>query len=328
MTIFHTAYDTTICSGTQSSVERIKNAIAEARIRDYLPSADDVVQVYSTRGAQAAIPAFNHPLYILNKDVSHGDGGANNAMLAVDLRPAVKADDGKSSAGLDVSGSGEYRVTNATVYRARLYRAALNAVWLKEGPGSVRSLTPMAMSVFASWISETLSRRYALDPKTQYNLMILAGIFYSSNHFEGLEYEHTQENRVLAGIATALRVELPDVLTAYDNVKLILSIEDFCKKAKDYLNNVRLEELNAGILVALMKGTWAGDNAAENVAVALEHPPTWLAILLEAYTNRMIKFTTIAKICERRHFKDGLEMLVRAVKALAPETSEASANLR
>lgn len=319
MTIHRTAYDTTACSGHQ--INRIKDAIAEARVRDYLPIKDDTAQVFSTRGAQAPIPAFNHPLLIAKEN-----GEAGEALLAVDIRPAVKEDQNVTNS--DICGSGMYRVTNGTVYRSRLYRAALNAVWLKEGPGALRSITPMAMSVFASWISETIARRYALDPKTQYNLMILAGIFYSSNHFEGLEYDKAQENRHLSGIANALRVELPDVLTAYDSVKLILSMEDFCNKAKSYLNNVRLEELNSGVLIALMKGTWVGDNAAENVAVALEHPPTWLAILLEGYTNKTIKFTTIAKICERRHYHDGLEMLVRAVKALAPQTSLASASLR
>lgn len=327
MTIFHTAYDTTACNGTASSVQRIRDAIAEARIRDYLPIADDTAQVYSTRGAQAAIPAFNHPLLIAKHFNGSVIDGAQEALLAIDIRPAVRDASMTQSDG-GVMGSGTYKVTNGSVYRTRLYRAALNAVWLKEGPGAIRSLTPIAMSIYASWISETLSRRYGLDPKTQYNLMILTAIFYSSNHIDGLEYDKAQENRYLAGIANSLKVDLPDVLTAYDSVKLILSVEDFCKKAKDYLGNVRLEELNSGVLIALLKGTWAGDNAAENIAVALEHPPSWLAILLEAYSNKTIKFTTIAKLCERRHYKDGLEMLVRAVKALAPQTSEASNELR
>lgn len=323
MTIHHTAYTTTVCDGFKEQVRKIVDAIREAQAREYLQPIDLCLAIRTTTGAVGAVPAFNHPMYLgkeetyRGSDKSHTIHNYESILLAVDLRPACRTERNNGVLG----SNNEFRVVNSLMYKSRLYRAALNTVWIQQGPAAIRTLTPMAMSVFASWVSETLSRRYGLDPATQYNLMILAAIFYSSNHYDGLEYDKVTENRQLAAIATSLKVDLNDVLKAYDSTKLILSISDFCKKAREYLNNVRLEELDVGIMIQLMKGTWFGDNAAENVAVALEHPPTWLSLLLEAYTYTSMKNSIIARICERRQHKEGLEQLVRSVKALCPETA-------
>lgn len=322
MTIHKTAYSTTICDGFR--MERTLDAIREANIREYMQPFDSCIALRTTRGAIGAVPAFNHPIY-LGEGQRHTIDNHNGPLLAVDLRPACRTD---RRAGQIMSSSEEFSVINTTLYKARLYRGALNSVWIQQGPAALRSITPMAMSVFASWVSETLGRRYGLDPRTQYDLMILAAIFYSSNHVDGLEFDKMVENRQLAAISTSLKVSVEDVIKAYDTTKLILSTEDFCNKVKNYLNNIRLEELNTAILVQLMAGTWYGDNAPENAAVALEHPPTWLALLLEAYTNTAMKRSNIARICERRQYHEGLEQLVRAVKALAPDTTQEVSKLR
>lgn len=332
MTIHRTAYTTTICDGYKEQVRKTVDAIREAQARDYLQPIDLCLAVRTTAGAVGAIPAFNHPMYLgrdehlsQGSDKSHTIDNYERILLAVDLRPACRTE---RNAGVLGSSENDFRVVNSTMYKMRLYRAALNSLWIQQGPAAIRTITPMAMSVFASWVSETLGRRYGLDPSSQYNLMILAAIFYSSNHYDGLKYDGMTENRQLSAIATGLKVDLNDVLKAYDNTHLILSMGDFCKKVKAYLNNVRLEELDSGILVQLMKGTWFGDNAAENVSVALEHPPTWLTILLEAYTSTAMKNTIITRICERRQYKDGMEQLVRSVKALCPQATEEVAKYR
>ncbi len=313
MSVYNTAYDTTILATTR--MQKTVDAIKEARLRDWLSSSDSVLRVESTVGASAAVPAFNHPLYIGQHSVDVLKSSPDQqleAFLAVDVRPTGRYD----------SVQDKFIVTNSTAYLGRLYRASLTSIWLTQGPNAIRNITPMAMGVYAAWIAETVGFRYGLDPKARYDLTILAAIFYASNHVEGLEFPKDQENRQIAGIANALKFSINDVMEVYNNVKLINSIEDFCTKAKSYLNNVRLTELNSGVFLAIMYSTWFGADSKENVGVALEHPPTWIAILMEAYSNTMMKKSKIAIICERRQYKDGLELLMRSVHTLAPHVSK------
>ena len=45
--------------------------------------------------------------------------------------------------------------------------------------------------------------------------------------------------------------------------------------------------------------SWFGSNAKEILAVALEHPPTWYAIVFSSLEERTYKNSMIARVAER-----------------------------
>lgn len=313
MTVYNTAYDTTACNNYRMA--KVVDAVQEAQVRDWLTKADGVLYVENNNGAQGAVGAFKHPLYVAKEhatEIQHSNEARLNPMLAMDVRAAGRMD----------AITGFYKVKNSTMYKGLCYRAALTSLWLTNGPGAFRSISPMAMSVFASWIAETVGFRYNLDPKAKIELMIIAGIFYQSNHFEGIAFDKNNEARYLSGIANALKQNVNDVARIYDQTQAIGSIEEFCTKARLALDNVRLENLNKGVLVQLMGSTWAGDGATELCGIALEHPPTWISLLYEAHTNQALKKVGLSRICERRMYQEGLQQLATSLKVMAPETTE------
>ena len=315
MTVYNTAYDTTACNNYRMG--KVVDAIREAEVRDWMASGDGVKFIERQDGAQGAIPAFKHALYISKHhptEVQHSNEMKMNPLLAMDVRAAGRVD----------PATGQFKVRNGTMYKNLLYRASLASLWLTSGPSAFRAVSPMAMAVFASWVSETVGFRYTLDPKARMDLMIVAAIFYQSNHLEGVEFDKNNEARYLTGIANALsafRVNVTEVARIYDITKAIGSAEEFCTKAKVVLNNVKLENFNAGVLISLMGGTWGGDNAPELCAVALEHPPTWISLLYEAHTNQAVRNVGLAKICERRQYQEGLKKLAVSLKLLAPDVT-------
>lgn len=313
MTVFNTAYDTTACNNYRMA--KVVDAVQEAQVRDYMTRADGVLYVEHNQGAQGAVPAFKHPLYISKEhvtEIQHSNEMKLNPMLAMDVRAAGR---------FDVS-TGTFRVKNSTMYKAQCYRAALTSLWLSNGPNAFRSVAPTALAIYATWVAEAVGFRYQLDPKAKLELQIIAAIFYQSNHVEGLAFDKNLEARMLSGIATALRQNVTDVARIYDQTQAIGSIEEFCTKSRIVLDNVRLEALNKGVLVQLMGSTWGGDGATELCAVALEHPPTWIALLYEAFTNQILRKVGLAQICLRKSYKEGLENLVTGLKFMAPETTD------
>lgn len=312
MTVYNTAYDTTACNNFRTA--KIVDAIQEAMIRDYIEQVDGVAYVENSDSASGQVPAFKHALYI-SKHHSEEIRGSNEmkikAFLAMDARAAGR---------FDVS-SGQFKVTNSTMYRGLVTRAALTSVWLSNGANAFRSITPTAMSIFASWVAETISFRYNLDPKSKMDLMVVAAIFYVSNHTEGVEFDKTNEARLLASIAGAIKITtMAEVSRIYDITKAIGSVDDFCTKTRLVLNNVRLEEFNSGVLIHLVGSTWGGDNRVELMGVALEHPPTWISVLYEAITNKAMRNVGLSKICERRQYVEGLGMLTQVVRSAAPDS--------
>lgn len=314
MTVYNTAYDTTACKNYRMA--KVVDAVQEAQLREYLPAADGVAFVESSSGALGAVPAFKHALYISDHhatEIQHSNEMKFKPFLAMDLRAAGRMD----------PASGQFKVKAGTMYKNLVIRAALSSLWLTSGSGAFRSFSPMAMGVFASWIAETVGFRYHLDPKARADLMVTAAIFYQSNHIEGIAFDKNNEARYLTGIATALtafKVNVTEVARIYDQTQAIGSVEDFCTKVKAVLGDVRLENLNAGVLISLMGATWGGDNAPELCAVALEHPPTWLSLLYEAHTNQALRKVGLSKICERRQYQDGLQKLASSLKLMVPES--------
>jgi hypothetical protein len=319
MTIHHTAYETTACAGFRMA--SIVDAILEAQVRDHLTTADSVAYVDASTGASGQIKAFKHAVYIHKATNPRDWGGARadnqDPILAMDVRACGRFD----------AKTGRFKITNSTMYKNLVYRAALSSVWLTNGASAFRNITPMATSVFASWLAEAIGFRYNLDPKSKIDLMIVAGIFYQSNHVEGIEFDKGNEQRYLSAIANSIRVPVSDVARVYQQTQAINSIEEFCSKAKTVLGNVRLENLNAGVLIALMGSTWAGDNAPELTAVALEHPPTWISLVYEAATNMALKKVGLSKIVERRQYVEGIDRLAQMLRTLAPDSTALIENI-
>lgn len=316
MTVYNTAYQTTACAKYLTG--KVVDGIEEARRRDYISNVDGLLLVASTKGAQGFIPQFTQPMYIGEHGVEHLRTHAEeqlSAFLAVDVRTAGRFESPPGEAG--IVGSGSFKVTNESLYKSIVYRGGLTALWLTQGTNLFRAMAPVALPIYATWLAEMITQRFLLDPKARYDLVILSALFYMSNHVDELELGKENESRMLSWVAKSLKFDMSDVTKIYDQTKIITSVEDFCNKVILVLNNVKIspDKFNKGLLVALASGTWfAGPNPGEDVAVALEHPPTWISIVLEAYTNKSVRKSIISQICERSTHKDGLEAMLRNVK--------------
>lgn len=286
MTISRTAYDTTACNSFL--MKKTIDSVVVAQSHGQLTNTPNlhVKMVEGGNSVSDAIIAFAHPLEYsdFNKSI----------YLAIDVRGYGKFDPTQNI----------FRVRNEMEYKLALHRATLNQVWISDSPTILRDISQLPISIFASWISEAIAKRYALDPLEQLNLAILAAVFYNSQFSNGTELDEREKMRAVNSISRALRVSAQDILNVMDKVSVVSSVADFCSQAEEITGSVRLKEMNTGLLFAILGGTWFANNAKELVAVALEHPPTWLAILLAAFSERSFKNSVIAKITERNSYRD------------------------
>jgi hypothetical protein len=100
-------------------------------------------------------------------------------------------------------------------------------------------------------------------------------------------------------IAMATRAPAKRVFEICDELKPQHNLVEFCEAVKKATGSIRLEDFNEGVLLAISSGNWFGTNARENMAVALEHIPTWLMICYACLSEATFKRSTVAKLVER-----------------------------
>lgn len=295
MTICKTAYDTTACGGfvMRKTVDAIQVAFTHGSLGGNIEGGIWLIEGGTSMAD--AIPAFAHPLAF--------EYHTKEERVVVDVRGF-----GKWDAMQNV-----YRIRNEMEYQLAVHRGNLNRIWIEQSPTLLRDISQLPIAIFASWISEAIAKRFALDPREQLNLGILAAIFYLSLFSDVTELDEREKMRAVNAITRAMRASAADVLVVLDQISVVPNVAVFCQQAEAISGSVRLKELNVGLLYSVLGGTWFGTNAKEIVAVALEHPPTWLAILLAAYSERTYKNSAISKITERTGNKDSGKGYIHAV---------------
>ena len=289
MAYFKTPYDTTI--GSSFVIDKTQIAIKESIVRDGLAYDDNnyrldldiqPILIKGKTSGESNIPFFSHPLPVIGID--------KKKYMCVDVRPYMTS--------TSLSGT-EKQIKNQTEYNIVKSRLALNIVWLTESPNRLRDISNLPISIFSSWISEALTKRFALNPKDQYLLAITAAIYYQSLFTEFTIFEEEDKVKLAAPVMRATKADSKIVFEILDKITNLANINDFCSACKVVLENPRIDELNAGLLVTIVGSTWFGMSAKEVLAIALEHPPTWITIIYASLTERSFKNSAITKIAER-----------------------------
>lgn len=288
MAIYQSYYDTTI---GQSGVPLIKDAshqILTAAIRSPLKYDPKTGACYIAGPEYAAVPAFFHPIIVQQGEAHH-----QRSVVVLDARNYVQIDR-----------TGEVTVRNPDEFNFQCVRTALTQAWVNDphvhlgmGPEAMRKIAGVSLAVYAQLISEMLGTKLALELDTQHRLYILAGIFYNSLFLTESPNELVTE-RLAISLAADLRADIRLVKEMLAMTNYIVGIPDFINFAKE-IDPIRLHSLSKATLTAVMSGVWYGTDANFAMVSALEHPPTFIAMLYAGGVSRGYKNTRLMKLLDR-----------------------------
>lgn len=290
MSIFKDSYQTTV--GSAFVTKQIEFAIKESIIKDGLDKVNlnvnitgDYKPIFITGSLsnEVDIPMFTHPITIINFQQKN--------YLCTDLRLFVK-----KNTPIDAIESG---VKNNTEFNFSKSRSILNLIWLNDGVNRVKNNLPFAGTVFSAWISETIAKTYALDFKDQTTLAIITSYYYQTLFTDESVFDENTIQKMAAHTIKATKAPANYVFSVFDRIKPMSNINDYCECVANLVENVRLEGFNLAMLLTIVKNSWYGTNAKEIISVALEHPPTWCAIVYTALNERTFKSSMIYRIAER-----------------------------
>lgn len=251
------------------------------------------VFLYGLSDIEKDIPPFNHP--IINVEYK---------WIALDLRAVTKLTPDKES--YELKSDGEYSLL--------LQRFILTGMWFTGKQASIYTLK-FPHFAYAGWLSDNLVKRFGLDLSNQIQLRVLALIYYAklfSNDF-------TDEDFHKLSIRLKEDIIVPELLQdIYSKIKKLDTIDDFCTACYDVTGNIRLKNLDYSVLMTVISNNWVGLNGKELVLLALDHPPTWIALVYSSLTQRSFKknyITTVTeKLNKRGNGDDFLKNLVYMVR--------------
>ena len=317
MAFYATAYDTTAARSV--STTKITSAISQAIIQDNivetnnkllgLPMAIDgcTASVLTTRtDSEMAVPVFPHPIYV---DMKSLRGSLTDSYMVVDCRAFMPMKP------LDPT-TNQFKVKNLTEFEFAKNRALLSSHWYKQKGEGFKHLAPELVSIYSSWISETISRRFGLDPNDQNIIAIIAGYHYLSLFYPYSKFSEQDKVRMAPMIARTTYSDIETVLEILDNHPDISGIEGMVAIIKEVTQNSRLTDLNVPLLISMIATSWAGMNSREIAAVALEHVPTFIMMCFGAFTERGYKHSSLSKITERFKGRKGEDNFIRNLKRL------------
>lgn len=292
MTYRKTAYDTIACSGAMISKIIEPITLSDGKTNSSYCGIGEINGMHR----QDRIPSFLHPIYI-----------ERLKNIFVDVRPYV---------GFDKF-TQEVFIKNQTGYKLTCLRGALNKIWVIEKPAYLRDISSFPMAAYVAWLSENIARRFALDGAAQYQLSILTAIFYNSHFTDDKDLSSTDKQHLASYLSRQLKLSGEDVYNVLEQYSVIHSIDEYCEAARVITGSVSLQQLNKGTLISVINNTFFGVNASENAAVAIEHPPTWMGILLDAIQNQAFyKKTIIGGIISRKQFDDTRTSFLRSVVSM------------
>lgn len=170
-------------------------------------------------------------------------------------------------------------------------RNDLTGLW---GVGAVKDLFYFNVPhlAFSSWISNLIGNKFGLDISEKAIINMMAFIYYS-RLFDGPGADRSTELDRLAIRMKESFYSRGTLETVYNQLNDMETLDDFCRLVPVVTGSVRLDNFNAGVLLRLTATGWMGVDSKQNIALALEFPPFWIAMCYSTLMNNLYKRTTI-----------------------------------
>ncbi len=290
---FKDGFQTTL--GLRINTSKIQEALLESFIADNLLTSSldvkkvgDVYPVFITalQDSEEKIPLFAHPYYLKTKD--------GREVLATDMRLYLKK---------NVFDGNLITLPKAVISQVEFNfarsRVVLNLKWLEDDADTLKLNLHFASAMFGRWMADVLSKAYALDGGDQIIVAIASSYYYQAlfNDLERYDEEMLHKWRIHTHKTT--NADDKTIQGVFENMPVIKGVSSLIEGIIKTTNNVRLKDLNIVSLLTLIKNSWYGTNSKDIIAIAVEHPPTWMAVVYAATSERSYRSSQIAKIVER-----------------------------
>ena len=280
--MFNYTYQTTACSSY--SLREITTALQKAKVNGELETVtttkgNRLKNVFSVTPYSRTIPPFHHPVAI---ELTSGE-----TVFVVDQRP-----------NLSLSRDGETKITQPSNYDFLALRAALEWLWNNDYREELQLLGQIPFRAYARLVSENIVRRLGLPPDAQQQIAALTGYYYQCLFLDTDTLSEDDRMKMAVRIRNYMAIPVEVSLPLIEDLPVLGTMQEYCDAVRSKIPNPRLLKLNPAFMISISSGVWFGPAAREVVAVAMEYPPAFLALVFTALNDRSMHGSQMTKLVD------------------------------
>lgn len=295
--MFKSVYATSLCDKYQ--VDNIVNGIRKSII-----THPDSVEQYKEKPLpyyiglvtprNEDVVTFAHPVIVIN----------NQANESKELK-YIPQDSITKTSGISVyvdvrnctrlNKEGVVQITSQLDYDFIIRRAALSRHVVSNPMEDLLGLTAFPLMVYTKWLTESLGRKLGVEPDVMLRMQTIIAFYYLCQ-FDTTKLESDDYLTIATQINKSTLLPTEGVLSIIDKIERLNSIHDLIEALKVHGKSLRFDSLNTALVYSIIGGSWFGFNHRELMAVAIEHIPTWIAILYSACHEKGYRNTLIGKL--------------------------------
>lgn len=299
--MFQTPEQTTIFSG-------IKNTEIKQQLMKYMITTERG----STHGSQLLLLSDQHDDFFIFGLTAGNDidpkpffnpiewNEGDDTFMVVDLRASTRWD----------RANFEAKVSNVPLFRRDIIRTIMQSLWSGNGANEILRLGNFQVKLFANWINDTISRRFALDGQQSLTLTILAAYYYLCLFTDSHKVDN---HRTALVINRSLNISMSYINEQLDKVEPYSDITSFLASLPEALVTERLAGLNIDVFISLLAGSWFGANNSLLVGTALEYPPNFVTLAYLGLTDKGSRLAGLSKLALRFERDNNTKEFVKMV---------------
>lgn len=301
-------YQTKICSlYPQASLDKLYREVNKAILSEPFPQVK-TPSGYLLKNCYFVTPIPEHediPMFTQFINI----GTASEPKLLIDGRQYFKYEPRQ----------GTYRLIANNDWSFQCIRMALTTRLLKGDEAMFSRLGDIPAKVFSRWVSGPLVTKFGLGIESQMALWVICAYYYYAMCMPELMSSEGDARVEFASVISRITGVPPDfVINVISDVGPLRNADDLIGAMSTKSMQERTGPLNFRDLFSLLSNSWFGTNSRENVGVALESLPTFIAMLYMAISDRTLnrktqiaqRADTVARPNELKIFADLVFRLV------------------
>lgn len=275
--MFYSPYQTTICKHYR--LDELNKQLSELIVSGQTTVVNGIH--YVTKVSPDVKP-FTHPI-VLNIP-----SRPNEHYIVVDSRGITSINE--NTGAFRYTPDFEYQTTRAVLTKR---------VWLDGNVSDLLNCGDIQIKIFSAMIADTMGRRLNLEPNVVDNVRMVAAYYFICLHDSARSTDEDTLLKDAKRISRNIGIQIEEVYEFIKTVGVMSTAESLCRGLALNSDSRRLESMTPAVLFTMLGGLWFGQNAVEQVSVALEHPPTYAAMLHMVINDRSYRKTVLVGLLDR-----------------------------
>lgn len=269
--MFISPYQTTACRQyhLSSIIHAVKEELIEDKLRQATFADGGVVE-----GLYEVLP-HSHSISPFTQTISFEY--QNKTLFAVDMRPFMSK---------KPDSSGVFSVYSDIEYQMAKVNALLSKKWMEGEIRAQSTFGDVAGKTFTRLLTDSIVRRLAVGVVEQMHVAAVSAYYYLCLFEAEGDQDETHRLRLFGRVARLTMIPAETVVEVLKPLQHLKDLSDYCDALRAVSQSERFQVVTPAMVLTSIGSVWFGANAREHVALAMEYPPTFNALIYCALTYR------------------------------------------